>query len=99
MIRLNQKEHLFRLGYTIAVVHFKALLTLLTSIGVICITPTDCPLTAFGFPSLSTWMIASMIGFQLKASAFLLFVAFPPAKAVVQHMARVITTKLAFLTI
>jgi hypothetical protein len=40
-----------------------------------------------------------MIGFQLKASAFLLFVALPPAKAVVQHMARAKMTKLAFLTI
>lgn len=43
---------------------FRMLLHSLTRIGVICIAPHELPLTALGFPSLSTWIMASITGFQ-----------------------------------
>ena len=108
MIRLNQKEHLFRLGYAIAVVHFEALLTLhfLQDVIAFLYEYRSNLHHAYGVPTHGVRISFAfhlddciMIGFQLKASAFLLLVAFPPANAVVQHMARVITTKRTFLTI
>ena len=43
---------------------FRMLLHSFTNIGVICIAPHEFPLTAFGSPSLSTSIIASITGFQ-----------------------------------
>ena len=47
-----------------------------TNTGVICIAPHELPFTAFAFPSLSTWIIASITGFQ---SILLVFNGAPPA--------------------
>ena len=46
------------------------LLHSVTSTGVICNTPTDAPLVAFGLPLLSTLIIALITGFQSKVETY-----------------------------